>query len=914
MRYGLKVRRGRSKGIAWQTPLLGCVLMAVAMVARNGGFGGQTAKKMDAGRRLTGTTDYALDPYTNEATTWCAPGANETAKTFDFKLCKKATCPVEVPVDYINQSSPYYVKSQNRSSTSYISNYAVDINLATDFQTFAGNLNYSLARSGKVVGWDKFFPIAPIVGDNKGPYEWEAYKAMMLNDWHYNKDDIVQYTLATKAQYDSAPNAKWRMSDPTAEGRLTSAVIGRWFGPVGVRREFTADNRVVDVPKGIRHACDDDDWIACLQPPLEIRICKDGTKDCWKRCTSPDDCDSEFVKHDLVTKRKHIRICELPDPNYPEDPFTYDEKREGAIMFHVVIICFMFIGIAIVCDEFFEPALGEICEFLSLKDDVAGATFMAAGGSAPELFTSIMGVFVAQNDIGFGTIVGSAVFNVLFVIAMCAFVCPGLKLSFWPLVRDSSYYCFSILMLVAFIMDEKVYIYESCILFVMYLTYVGIMKWNEDMEVWVTRKIRESYDESTLASWRLATKRFVDSTTVSIFIYVCIVTNIVIVFIEPSTTEVPEGTVDGFKTANYFFCAVFISEFILKVTGHRFFGYWRDPMNAFDGILVIMIGVELAMAGASNAGGFRAIRAIRFFKVIRGLRIVRLYRLVKTKSMDASTQWVEGDWNRAFASKSPSFRSGIHVDTPGGGAKVVPLEPGLTTPSHASNEEIKPVEEPKEEEPEEEDDEDDDEPFNPFDFGDGSPIDYLVVGLSMPLRLGMFLTIPDCRRQSMKKLFPITFFMCIIWIAAYSYVMVWMAVQFGCVTGIPDPVMGLTLLAAGTSIPDALSSLAVAKKGHGDMAVSSSIGSNIFDILFGLAVPWMLGTAVSGECLTPVTIRSSSMAIMVLTLFIMVALMIMCIVFAGWKLTRKLGLMYLTLYILFVAESLLLEYKIIFAD
>jgi len=37
----------------------------------------------------------------------------------------------------------------------------------------------------------------------------------------------------------------------------------------------------------------------------------------------------------------------------------------------------------------------------------AGATFMAAGGSAPELFTSIIGTFIANSDVGFGTIVGS---------------------------------------------------------------------------------------------------------------------------------------------------------------------------------------------------------------------------------------------------------------------------------------------------------------------------------------------------------------------------------------------------------------------------------------------------------------------------------------------------------------------------
>lgn len=68
------------------------------------------------------------------------------------------------------------------------------------------------------------------------------------------------------------------------------------------------------------------------------------------------------------------------------------------------------------CDDYFVPALEEMSERWNISEDVAGATFMAAGGSAPELFTSILGVFVAQSNVGFGTIVGSAVFNVLFVI------------------------------------------------------------------------------------------------------------------------------------------------------------------------------------------------------------------------------------------------------------------------------------------------------------------------------------------------------------------------------------------------------------------------------------------------------------------------------------------------------------------
>jgi len=48
--------------------------------------------------------------------------------------------------------------------------------------------------------------------------------------------------------------------------------------------------------------------------------------------------------------------------------------------------------------------------------------------------------------------------------------------------------------------------------------------------------------------------------------------------------------------------------------------------------------------------------------------------------------------------------------------------------------------------------------------------------------------------------------------------------------------MGLTFLAAGTSIPDLITSVIVAKKGFGDMAVSSSVGSNIFDVTIGYVI------------------------------------------------------------------------------
>lgn len=50
--------------------------------------------------------------------------------------------------------------------------------------------------------------------------------------------------------------------------------------------------------------------------------------------------------------------------------------------------------------------------------------------------------------------------------------------------------------------------------------------------------------------------------------------------------------------------------------------------------------------------------------------------------------------------------------------------------------------------------------------------------------------------------------------------------------------MGLTFLAAGTSVPEAVSSVLVTNQGHGAMGISSSISSNTFDILLCLGIPW----------------------------------------------------------------------------
>ncbi len=198
------------------------------------------------------------------------------------------------------------------------------------------------------------------------------------------------------------------------------------------------------------------------------------------------------------TRSLHRKLlATTPAPNdsesrgdYPPDLFSMEQIKDGAITLYIIGVIYMFVALAIVCDEFFVPDLEVITDKLGISEDVAGATFMAAGGSAPELFTSFIGVFIAKSDVGIGTIVGSAVFNILFVIGMCAIFSQGvLVLTWWPLFRDVSFYSLSLICLIGFFLNNKIDWYEALVLLCCYFAYVIFMKFNQDVELWVKSKI-----------------------------------------------------------------------------------------------------------------------------------------------------------------------------------------------------------------------------------------------------------------------------------------------------------------------------------------------------------------------------------------------------------------------------------------
>ncbi|XP_063366653.1 sodium/potassium/calcium exchanger Nckx30C [Cydia amplana] len=518
-------------------------------------------------------------------------------------------------------------------------------------------------------------------------------------------------------------------------------------------------------------------------------------------------------------------------PLFPTDLFTEEQRRSGAVLLHVLGMGYMFVALAIVCDEFFVPALDVIIERLAIRDDVAGATFMAAGGSAPELFTSVIGVFVSFDDVGIGTIVGSAVFNILFVIGACAlFSRTTLTLTWWPLFRDCSFYSISLLVLIYCFRDSLIYWQEALVLFSLYGAYVMFMRWNQQVEravkkvIYKNKVTRVRSTDQLMPTHQTAAQTLHGNATTS------------------SETSVGTNTAAA--------------------------GPSKQPAAKFrHGLLQLMIHTIDPMHDGELG------------KVDE--KATQLHAIASLKVLLEATKPAAGGAGAASARNAAAAAKETPLDLPNGGVQDVHLD---------AIEEIGDLE----------------EDTTPLDMswpsGFRKRLTYLLVA---PIVFPLWITLPDTRTPRGKNLFPLTFIGSIVWIAFFSYLMVWWANVAGATAHVPPEVMGLTLLAAGTSVPDLITSVIVARKGFGDMAVSSSVGSNIFDVTVGLPLPWLLYGLINGQ---PVEVNSKGMVCSIVLLFAMLLFVILSIACFRWKMNRGLGFTMFLLYFVFVAVSLSLEY------
>lgn len=340
------------------------------------------------------------------------------------------------------------------------------------------------------------------------------------------------------------------------------------------------------------------------------------------------------------------------------------------LVLYLLALLASFYLLAIICDRYFVFSLDKIASKLKMNSDMAGATLMAVGSSAPELFVSFIALFKPGNEsMGAGTIVGSAIFNILVIIGASAMV-RNAFIAWQPVIRDIIFYSLSIILLIYSFWDGKITLIESISFLALYTVYViAVLQW---------RKILPYEDDG---------KSPVDELR------------------ENEEKEIAEKSILG-----------------------RF-------LNSINWVLDFIFPKQ------------------------------------------------EKYWS--------------------------------------------------------------------------------------------------------------VFFMSVAFIAGLSWVLVESAVEISIILHIPAVIVGLTVLAAGTSIPDLMSSIIVARQGRGGMAISNAIGSNIFDILIGLGLPWLVVTA--GGKIIPVATESLNSSIILL--FATVVAVLGFLIAKKWHINKVAGISLIGIYI-----------------
>ena len=149
----------------------------------------------------------------------------------------------------------------------------------------------------------------------------------------------------------------------------------------------------------------------------------------------------------------------------------------------------------------------------------------------------------------------------------------------------------------------------------------------------------------------------------------------------------------------------------------------------------------------------------------------------------------------------------------------------------------------------------------------------------------------------------LVFLVSILLIAALSWVLVESAIQVSVLLNIPEAIIALTVLAVGTSIPDLISSLIVARQGRGDMAVSNAIGSNIFDILVGLGLPFLIAMLIHGGTITA---QGQNLMASSIILFASLVAFTILLLINRWKVNWVIGSILLGLYVFYVVREIVL--------
>ncbi|CAG9313708.1 unnamed protein product [Blepharisma stoltei] len=443
----------------------------------------------------------------------------------------------------------------------------------------------------------------------------------------------------------------------------------------------------------------------------------------------------------------------------PDSSFSTDEIRNGGELLYIVGIFYTLFGIREVCSSYFMPIIDYIVNKYSISPDVAGATLMALGNSAPEIFICFMSTFITNGTIGFSTIIGSGAFNAILLVGICAMSAKSVfELQWWQVVRDFMFNIVLLSLLLLFWSNLFIDWYEGIVLILVYLLYAYFMKYNGPIERFVKKNLNLPYEGDEVDFKPLPEKAFI----------------------------VRRDSVSDLEA------------------------YIPQELNFNRGILAKMKkNAELQIVKNDSAENTEIRTRFKY-------SVYLILRAIEEKKK--CSKRLREQRGLIYPYKHEVFNREESME---GMAKIRKLQT---------------IEEKK-------------EIFSEV-RASRSLLKRVLIWLMLPLKLCLRLSIPNISNHP--KLWLISMMMSLTWIGGLSFLLVWWTTDVGVALGIPESVLGIIILAMGVSIPDLLNSLKVTIEGHGDMALSGCIGSNILNIGIGIGVPCFFEAVINEPINIPV--------------------------------------------------------------
>lgn len=588
----------------------------------------------------------------------------------------------------------------------------------------------------------------------------------------------------------------------------------------------------------------------------------------------------------------------------PDCKVDFDTK--GGVLIYVFLMLYSFWILAKLCDGHLTRSLEVIVERLGLSEDVAGATFLAMASSAPELFCSVIATFVMENPSGVGNIVGSALFNLLCIIGVLPVVSKTGPLAIWwyPTARDSMFYLIAILEMFIFIEDGRILMYEALVMCFSYAAYVAYFTRNE----WIVERLGlvvpdeagvDASDEPDAEDTE-AEKPEAEKPEAEVEETVVCPTAISVVLDNGLEKEPDVKTVEDSQAPLE---KVDVSQ-ISDTDGHcgRVLSEREDLDYVHLGWLPFGSGagqhkppvLTAELVAAPTPTSLETVREEKMTApappLVEALPCATVHGAALSNDCPSDMGGVSEtskscikdaakDTDRQVAQRQSkgrvSHRGGSAEGCVSSGAsamRAVRRASSVNGPPLPSADKID--EETGEEESVRQC------PTEPMMF---------IIDLCMPTQETWIIS---------------SFGVCSLWIAGFTYFMVDSATRVGCVIDVPITVMSLIVLAAGTSVPDMIASMAVAREGHADMAAANAVGSNTFDILLGLGFPWLIATMAGKEIEVPKQQIQEALSILLASLLIYVA----ALAANKWMLDRKIGILLLLIYAGSIAFTLVRHY------